>query len=120
MGAPIIREATARDVEAFYGWPHPRSMRAFVADLDGRPIAIAGLAYQPYGPPFLFSEMKPEMRRFPKAIVRGARTMLDAMKGVPAFAVASTKEPRAAKLLARLGFVHAGTCGQGEVYQWLR
>jgi hypothetical protein len=117
MTEPLIRPATAADLERFYGAPPARTMRAWVAVLDGEPLAVAGIAYQSIGqPPYLFSDLKPEMRRHRKAIVRGARQMLAAVARPGLMAIAG--EAGSPRLLTRLGFVHVGTTPQGEIYQW--
>jgi hypothetical protein len=115
--APEIRPATADDLARFYGSPPERTMRALVAVLDGEPIAVAGIAYQrPGQPPYLFSDLKPEMRRHRKAIVKGARQMLRDLARPGLVAIAG--EPTAPRLLARLGFRHVTTTSQGEIYEY--
>lgn len=117
--APIIREATAADLAAFYGKAPARTVRAMVAVLGDDPIAVCGLAYQGGGLPLLlFSEMKPEMRRFPKMILKGARAALALARGVSAVAVANPDEALSPKLLRHLGFVPSGRCDRGEVFAW--
>jgi hypothetical protein len=104
MSEPSIRPASAEDIAAFYGRPPQRSIRAFVAVLDNVPVAVAGIAYQGIrGAPYLFSDMRPEMGRYRKAVVRGARAVLLALArpGMPA----SSSTPAAVRFLKRLGFV---------------
>ena len=117
MIGPIIRPATAADLAVFYGAIPGRSVRALVAELAGKPIAIAGIAYQQDGaPPYLFSDMKPEMRRFPVAIIKGAREMLKRLARPGLAAVADPSKPNAGRVLASLGFVHVASGPQGEIY----
>jgi hypothetical protein len=116
MTTPIIRPANASDLARFFDAAPPRTMRAFVAELAGEPVAVAGIAYQHGGPPYLFSDMKPAMRAHKIAIVKGARTMLKALArpGLPA--IANGAERCSARLLRHLGFVSAGQTAQGELF----
>lgn len=114
---PAFRVATGEDFEAFYGMPPKHSMRAWVADLGGRPVGIGGVMYLSSDlPPVLFSAMKPELRRFPKAIVSGARQLMAAMSGHYAIARADPAEAHSQKLLTRLGLQHV----QGSVFEWTK
>lgn len=116
---PEIRQATAEDLVAFYGYPQERSTKAFVAVLDGKPVAIAGVCYEGRGrPPRFYSEMKPEMRPYRKAIVRGARLMLDSLRGMHALAIASQEEPGSVRLLLHLGFKYLASNSQGDIFVW--
>lgn len=113
ISEPVIRVATEADLIAYYGEPPRRSIRAFVAVLDGVPVGIAGLAYQgPSATPYYFSEMKPEMARFKKAIFRGSRAFL---RTFPARCPAICSDPKAVRFLKRLGFVPAGFEGGREL-----
>lgn len=116
MPGPVIRPATQADLDAFYGYRHTMTMRAWVAVLDGRPIGVCGVGYPRGRPIYLFSDIKPEMRRFPKAILRGARLVLDAVKGPPLFASASSAG--AARLLGHLGLRHVGNEGERMIFEW--
>lgn len=93
-------------------------MRAFVAVLNGQPIAVAGLAYERGRPAYLFSDMKPAMRPYRRAIVRGARAMLAAMPRLPLLAVANCDEPNAGRFLERLGFRWIATTARGEIFRF--
>ena len=116
---PVIREATADDLAAFYGEAPKQSMRAYVAVLDGEPIAVAGVAYDvraQSGRVKLFSEMKPEMRHHRKAIIRGARIMLENLGARGMVAVANPEEKHSRKLLSRLGFIPGAMTPQGQTF----
>lgn len=119
MSGPVIREATAGDLEAYYGERPKRSMKAYVAVLDGEPIGIAGVTYDLRGRDArvkLFSEMKPEMRPYRKAMVKGARLMLKAF-GVPGMvAVANPEERGSGRFLAKLGFIPAAMTPHGQLF----
>jgi len=118
---PVIRPATAADLIAFYGRPPPASVRALVAILDGRPVGVGGLKYEggADGETLLvaFSDLRPELRAYPVAIMRAARRVVASMQGRPAIALADPAEPGAPAFLARLGFVHAASTAAGEIYR---
>lgn len=98
---PELRPATPGDIEAFYGGaPHPE-MRAYVAELEGRVIGIGG-TYRHDGRDVAFSDLKPEMKRYRRAIVEGAR--LFQREFGACIALADPQEPGAERLLTRLGF----------------
>lgn len=112
-----MRAATAADIETYYGVPQGPTLRALVAELDGQPIGVIGLARQ--GPVSrLFSEFRPELRPHLKsmAVLRGIKTVLrwvEAAK-IPVYALAQCDEPDAHRLLKRLGFEQR----DDEVYLW--
>lgn len=118
MEHPVIRPATSADAEAFFGRPTPISFRGFVALLHGKVVGIGGLNWEA-GRLVLFSDMKPEMRRFRKAIAVAIRLLVGYARaqGRPVYAVASPTEPTAEKLLSRLGFRQTGVTGaRGPVW----
>ncbi len=41
MSTPVIRQATADDLVAYFGAAPKQSMRAYVAVVDGKPVGIA-------------------------------------------------------------------------------
>ena len=108
-----ILPATAIDIETFYGEPPKRSMRAFVGLADGVPLACFGLYYDT-GRMVLFSDIKPEARRYRKTLVSGAFRVMDLARelGVPVHAVAGCVDG-SVRLLERLGFTR-----QGNLYVW--
>lgn len=114
---PEVRSATAADLAAFYGEPQPLTQRAMVVVLDGKPIGIAGVAYERGVPVALFAEMKPEMKRFPKVIVRGARRFLAETPNIKGLR-ASASTPEAARFLGFLGFKYIGSYGDHMIYEW--
>jgi hypothetical protein len=97
--------ATQELAEKYYGEKPQISFRGIVAVKDGEPIAIGG-AYRVGKAWYAFSEMKDEMRKHKKAIVKGIQ-LLEAFYdslGYPVLAVVSKDEPTAPGLLAKLGF----------------
>jgi hypothetical protein len=114
-----IRPATQKDAEAFYGKKPIKSMRAYVAVLDGEPIGIGGV-FRDSDAFVAFSEMKPEMRKYPKDIVRGYRMIFDIIKKYNVvYAIANKQENNARKLITKLGFklTEVNSAGE-EVYIW--
>jgi hypothetical protein len=90
-------------------------MWAYVAVLNGEPIAVAGVFRDKYM--VAFSQMKDEMRGRKKDIVRLAHANMAAIKarGVKVIAFASD-EPTSLSLIKHLGFVYEGHTELGEAY----
>lgn len=102
----LVRPATRQDVEAFAGKPNAQTVRAFVGDLDGKIIAIGGVAVVK-GRHYAFLDLDEEARGYKMHIMRTAlRMMQDASKrGVRfIFAEADQCEPKSDAWLKRLGF----------------
>ena len=77
---PTIRAATAADLLKFFGRLPGISIRAWVADLDGKIIGIIGVMLPKDAPVIYFSDATPELlRHHRKTIVRGVRLMLEAV-----------------------------------------
>lgn len=114
-----IRQATQKDVDAFYGKKPMYSMRAYVAVLGDEVIAIGGVCRQE-GHMVAFSEMKPEMREHKKDIIRGYRKLFEIIQGYnTVFAVANSEEKLAGKMIKKLGFELVEINREGEeVYRW--
>lgn len=95
------------------------TVRAWVAELDGEPIGIAGY-YLIAGRAMVFSDMRDEMKRFPVLIMKLAIEFMGSIQstGLPLVCTASTKIPNAEKFLQRLGWLHVGPSEAGEVYTW--
>lgn len=115
MKRPETRPASAEDIERFYGRRLPHSVAAHVAVLDGEPIGVVGLMFDPRGA-YYFSDLRPEMRRWPMTIVRGVRAFLADVGETNAPAIADTEEPGAPRLLSLLGFDHVTSTAGGEVF----
>ena len=100
---------------AFYGKPQRETMRAVVALKDDRPIGICGVTRK-CGVLMIFSEITPEMRAYPKQILKAGHMLMDMVRGLPVKAVADPSVPSSARFLEKLGFEHIGTCSDGEVF----
>lgn len=96
-----IRMATQRDIESFYGKMPPLTMKGFVVEHDGSIIGIGGV-YWNEGKKVLFSEIKPEGKKFKKTMVRVAKRIVAELN--PRYALADGCTEGAAKLLEHLGF----------------
>lgn len=113
--SPIVRPATSADLAAFSTAPTWGTIRAIVAETDGKVIGIAGLAYQ--GEHVIaFSEIRDELRRYPVTIMRAARRVLRMLDGTGALAVANPEEQGARRFLTRLGF--ATVCDRTGTFRW--
>jgi len=115
-----LRTATAKDAFNFYGKPPTNSFKGIVAVEGDKVIGIGGLFYTKSGL-VAFSDMKPEMRQYKKAMVKGCRMIMNMVKNaeVPVYAVANNMEPTAKNLLERLGFVNTGVGNElGETLVW--
>jgi len=114
------RPATSSDVRAFYP-DQTCSFRAWVAELDGEPKGIIGLALtRPAANMFstFHEELRPHLKAMPilrlikraEAAVKESRT--------PVLALAEPGMATAPAILERLGFKHLGSSGDGEIYGW--
>lgn len=111
--------ATAADVRAFYGGPAPFTLRAYVALLDGKPVALGGISYRD-GLVLAFMEIKDEMRPYKFSIGKFAAKLPELFgQGVPGMAIADPNEPTADRLLRWLGFKFIASCDDGEIYEWV-
>jgi len=97
----VIRTATQRDIESFYGKMPPLTMKGFVVEHTGTIIGIGGV-YWNEGKKVLFSEIKPEGKKFKKTMVRVAKRIVKEL--TPRYALADGGTKGAAKLLEHLGF----------------
>ena len=115
-----LRTATTKDAYNFYGRMPTNSFKGIVAVEGDKVIGIGGLFYTKSNL-IAFSDMKPEMRPYKKAMVKGCRIIMDMVKNaeVPVYAVANSNEPTAKNLLKRLGFVNTGVENEfGETLVW--
>ena len=101
--------ATQELARKFYEKEPEISFRGIFAVKDGEPIAIGGV-YRIGKAWYAFSDMKPEMRKHKRDIVRGIH-LLEAFYdslGYPVLAVVSSDESTAPGLLQKLGFEPIG------------
>lgn len=103
---PVIRPATRKDIEAYSDMKNKPTIVAWVGDLDGRIIAIGGVALF-HGRWIAFLDLTEEARRYKVSIAKAARTLFAwaDQHGVKyIYADADKKEPKAIAWLHRLGF----------------
>ena len=101
---------------AFYGEPAQGTMRAMVAEMDGKIVGIIGIVREPQWGKF-FSDFKPELQAHLKSItimraIKQALRFCDEYRG-PVLAVAEDAE--GCRIMNRLGFTHL----HGGWYGWL-
>ena len=110
-GTITNRVATARDILAFYGQMPPRSVRATVYEIDGKPVGIVGF-YIDVGVRVMFSDIKAGAPK--KAIWREAKAIMADLTE-PAVCVATEGSER---FLERLGWMPVEMSSEGMVYRW--
>lgn len=102
-----VRPATAADIAAFSEIERPPTVKAWVGELDGKIIAIGGLAYGK-GRWFAFIDLNDEARPYKMHILRAAKRMLaqarrDGIKYI--YAESSPVEPKSVAWMTSLGFI---------------
>jgi hypothetical protein len=99
----IIRDADSAALRQFYGYV-PRC-RAWVAEEDGRIVAVAGYKVQ-NGAVRVFADLNDEIRRHPVKMVRcGRKLMAEARaKHMPVYVEVDKYVPRSREFLEHLGF----------------
>lgn len=106
MGKVIIRPASREDIDAFSSIENKPTAKAYAADLDGKIIALGGLALFK-GRYFAFCDLTPEARRYKVLLAKTARRLFAEARrnGVKfIYAEADTNEPHAIAWLHSLGF----------------
>jgi len=102
----IVRNATAADIASYAGRPSAQTIRAVVADLDGKIIGIGGM-YLQQGRWYAFADVPEECRKHKMHIMRAAiRFLADARRsGVRIiYACRDEDETGSLKWLTSLGF----------------
>lgn len=117
----ILRPATQKDVDSFYaehGGNSGYSLRAIVAELDGRILGLAGTYMQRDGKTIAFSQFIDEMAKYKKDIVRATYMVMRAInaKGMDVYAVCQS--PKAIEFCKRLGFEEHDLVEKGKVMKW--
>lgn len=116
MIRPIVRPATAADLDAYYA-AHPLTgprctVTAWCGELDGEIIAIGGFAHV-RGKLIAFFEEDDKARRFKVTLVKaGIRVIREmAARGKVMYAQTDPKEPGAKRWVESLGFRETGIAG---------
>ena len=87
--------------------------RAYAADLDGRPLALAGI-YFDQDRVIAFSQTRPEIFQYKIAIGYLIREVRKLMEGHTVFAMAENEDPEKSWLIRKLGFEQI----EGRFYRW--
>lgn len=106
MSKVIVRPATREDIAAFSDMENKPSARAWVGELDGKVIALSGLALIG-GRWFLFLDLTEEARKHKVTMMRAAKMiMAEAQKqGIRViYAERDEDEPKSEAWLRSLGF----------------
>lgn len=120
-----LRATVAADLPHCIDEPVPYRIQCVTATVDDgaggeRIIGLGGLGYKPDGTVICFAQFLPEAHRYPMAIHRAGRMMMDIIRrsGLPTV-IAEAQPGKPAAWLERLGFVrtHAGGV---EVFVWRR
>lgn len=118
MTEPKFRAATYEDLRDWYGEVPAYTIRAWVLEVDGKVLGVGGLAYLKGRPNHLFTEWKPELKRWPLAMVKAMRRGLSHLHGVPALARIHPDEPGAERISQMMGLTRAGEDKEGIIYRW--
>lgn len=110
-----VEFATADDVAAMYGAPVERTVRAVAFKEGDQVLGCAGL-YIDQGRMVLFSDMRDEVRKAPRALVKAYRTLLAiaARSGLAVHAIPDPGVEKAVPFLEHMGFRYLDR----GVYQW--
>lgn len=101
---PEIRPLKADDLVTMFQMVPWTTIRGFTAELDGKVIGVAGVAYM--DPMQCFSHIDPVMKQYPRQIVeavRKVRGLLDSL-GVRVYATPAEYEETADSFLRHVGF----------------
>lgn len=110
----IVRPATTDDAIAMWGNTYSDTLRAVACEDNGELLAIAGIRYS--RPAMCFSDIRPELKRSPKTIMKIARQVICLVRSVKreVYALADQDEPTSMNFLAHLGFEHV----EGRLFKW--
>jgi hypothetical protein len=114
----MIRAATRDDVMSMTGTTFDDNIWALAVERDGELLGIAGIQYS--HPRMCFGNIKPELKNYPRELVRLAHRVTDkvADSKVPVYAIANEDEATAPGFLTHVGFEYFMTAPEGEIYKW--
>jgi N-acetylglutamate synthase-like GNAT family acetyltransferase len=104
-----VRLATREDIDAFVALDAKPTIRALVAEKEGRIIGLGGVALS-RGRWYAFADLPDEIRPHKMLIARAAKRFLEEARrdGIRfIYAKASETEPRAIRWLTSLGFEYS-------------
>lgn len=113
---PNIRELRKTDILEFYGKPFSESVRGLTVELEGIPVAVAGVIHT--NPLQVFSSMKDPLRKYPKTIMKTAlrlKSILNKYES-PLYAFADEDEKNSVNFLKRVGFSQL----DDGVFKWVK
>ena len=115
-GTPRIRPARSDDLAALGVETFGATNRGWVAELDDVILGAAGVLHtRPFQ---AYATMRPEMKRWPKTMVRAIGMFREMLQEhyTSVYAVADEKYPNSMRVLEKAGFVHK----HGRVFTWQR
>jgi hypothetical protein len=114
----LLRPATRDDLIALQGKLPEHTMRAHVAEVDGKVLAVGGVYYV-NGTTVAFSYLADEIRGHRKSIMRAAKFAMEKIAALPGpvYALCSRDEATAPQFLARLGFEFFAPSNNGDIYK---
>ncbi len=114
----IIRPATRDDIIEMCGGTFAENIWAMVAEDEGKVLALAGVRYS--NPTMCFGNIKPEMKKSPRTIIKLARMVTKVVdeSDMPVYAIADKDEPTAPRFLEHVGFDYLMSSRNGEIYKW--
>ena len=115
----IIRPIKRGDFEAVYGYSPSRTLKGYCAELDGRPVGVAGIYYMP-DHVVAFCNVTDDGRCHKAAMATALRKFSNLLNNmeVPVFAVADKDIPSSENFLMRCGFKYLNKGPNGEVFVW--
>lgn len=116
----IIRPATAADFVEYNGSIPPYRVQAFVGEVDGKIVGMAGLAFPPGSPyPVAWADMTDDARRNAKTLHKTVKAFFEGYRGRVVCAADPTI-PASGRWLKRLGFSPTGkVTDDGEVWAYV-
>ena len=110
-----IRPATRADVDELVPDTYGKTVRAVVAEKDGRLIGIGGVIHTT--PLQWFGHVSDELRSHPKSLLKAAKIMRDMVESydVPVYATTDDDVEASGRFLEHLGF---HKMEDEEIYRW--
>lgn len=98
-----MKPATAEHIHAWYDGPPVYSMKGYVIFEGEEMIALCGVFFC-RGRKYIFSEVKEQMFKYKKAIIRAARQIMSDMEGQTVYAMATEGLESAPRFIKHYGF----------------
>jgi hypothetical protein len=120
MGRAIVRPATKADFDLLTDGPRPFRVRAFTGEVDGRPVAIGGIAYLENDVFGAFLHATDEARKYPVTLHKAGLMILREARALGIKRMVAMADPSvdaAERWLARLWFAPE-VVGNTTVWVW--